>query len=200
MDFDSLVTAERFGLVRYFDRTLRDAGSAEDLTQETLLRAARGWAAFRGDCSPRTWLRRIATRVLHDHWRNDASGQAENHQTWTQADDLVLADRQESPALSLERRQVRTCLGDLVARLPAGEQEVLLLAVRDAIPPREIARNLHLTPEAARARLHRARRKLAGMVADRCILAADEAGALSCEARILPATNLSRSPGHVPPA
>ncbi len=103
-------------------------------------------------------------------------------------DALPLADPQESPALAIERRQVQTCLGELVARLPPGEREALILAVQDAMPPREIARSLRLAPEAARARLHRARRKLADMVADRCILAADEAGALSCESRTLPAS------------
>lgn len=199
-DFDFMANEERPKLVRYFHRALRDAGLAEDLTQEAFLRAARGWAAFRGDCSPRTWLRRIAANVLRDHWRSPASGEAGLQQSWTQRDDLRLADGKESPALALERRQVQTCLGDLVAQLPPGEREVLLLAARDAMPPRDIARSLRLAPEAARARLHRARRKLAAMVTDQCTLVADEAGALSCEARALDAPTVIQPSGHVPPA
>jgi RNA polymerase sigma-70 factor, ECF subfamily len=199
LDFDSLVTAERPGLVRYFHHALHDAGMAEDLTQETCLRAAHGWGAFRGECSPKTWLRRIATNLLRDHWRSRASTEAEIHQPWTQADDLRLADRQDSPALTLERRQVQTCLGDLFAQLPPGEREALILAVRDAMPPREIARTLRLAPEAARARLRRARRKLAAMVTDRCTLIPDETGALSCEARALPAASMIPSSDRISP-
>jgi hypothetical protein len=129
-----------------------------------------------------------------DHWRSRASTEAEIHQPWTQADDLRLADRQDSPALTLERRQVLTCLGDLFAQLRPGEREALILAVRDAMPPREIARTLRLAPEAARAR-----RKLAAMVIDRCTLVADEAGALSCEVLALPAASMIPSSGRISP-
>ena len=197
-DFDFLVIAERPGLVRYFHHAVRDAALAEDLTQETFLRAANGWRAFRGDSSPRTWLRRIAANVLRDHWRSRAF--EEGRMLRPLEDTPPLADPQESPALAVERQQVQTCLGDLVAQLPPGEREVLLLAVRDAMPPRKIARSLRLAPEAARARLHRARRKLAAMVTDRCSLVADETGALSCEARALAAHSLFQPAGHVSPA
>jgi len=40
---------------------------SEDLLQETLLRAWRGWSGFRGGASVRTWLYRIATNVCLDH-------------------------------------------------------------------------------------------------------------------------------------
>lgn len=40
---------------------------SEDLLQETLLRAWRGWSGFRGSASVRTWLYRIATNVCLDH-------------------------------------------------------------------------------------------------------------------------------------
>jgi len=66
-EFDSVVSVERPALARYFHHAMRDAGLADDLSQETFIRAAQGWGAFRGECSPKTWLRRIATNVLRDH-------------------------------------------------------------------------------------------------------------------------------------
>lgn len=45
---------------------LKSADDAEDALQETLLRAWRGLAGFRGQSSPRTWLHRIATNVCID--------------------------------------------------------------------------------------------------------------------------------------
>ncbi len=196
-DYDTLFLAEWPGMVGYFRRAIRDEDLAEDLAQETFLRAARGLAAFRAESSLRTWLRRIAANVLRDHWRSRASEEGTGRHPWPPGDGLELADRQESPALAVERRQVQAFLGGLVARLPPGEREALTLAVQDEMPPREIARRLHLAPEAARARLHRARRRMAAMVADRCVLAADEGGALSCEARAPREPGPNRSPDPI---
>ncbi len=179
-NYDALFINEWPGVVRYFRRALRDDSLAEDLAQESFLRAAQGLATFRGDSSPRTWLRRIAANVLHDHWRSRESKDTTSLQPWSTDDDLRLADRQPSPALAVERKEVQACLAGLVAELSSGEREALILAVAHDLPPREIARSLRLAPEAVRARLHRARRKMAAMVAGRCVLVADEGGALSC--------------------
>ena len=181
--YDALFNAEWSGVVAYLRRTVRDDGLAEDLAQETFLRAAQGLAAFRGESSHRTWLRRIAANVLRDHWRSRAARRESLHQAWAPEDSQRLADPGESPALAVERRQVQACLEDLVAQLPSGEREALNLVAGHGLPPREVARNLGVAPEAARARLHRARRKLAALVGERCVLAADGGGALSCEPR-----------------
>lgn len=181
--FDALFRAERPGVVRYLRHAARDDALAEDLAQETFLRAAQGLASFRGDSSPRTWLRRIAANVLRDHWRSRATRGEGLHQPWAPDDAQHPPDPGASPALAAERRQVQACLEDLVAQLPSGERDALILAAGHALSPRELAGRLRLAPEAARARLHRARRKLAALVAERCILAADEGGALSCDPR-----------------
>ena len=51
-------------------RHLGDADSADDLTQETYLRAIPALASFRGDASARTWLLGIARRVCADAVRS----------------------------------------------------------------------------------------------------------------------------------
>ena len=52
-----------------FTAALVDAGSADDLTQETYLRAFRALPAFEGRSSARTWLLGIARRACADHVR-----------------------------------------------------------------------------------------------------------------------------------
>lgn len=52
---------------------LSDAGSADDLTQETFLRAIGAIARFSGRSSARTWLLSIARRVVADHIRHARS-------------------------------------------------------------------------------------------------------------------------------
>lgn len=48
---------------------LVDRTSADDLTQETYLRALKGLRAFRGDTAARVWLLTIARRTVVDHFR-----------------------------------------------------------------------------------------------------------------------------------
>ena len=45
---------------------LRDEELARDAVQETFLKAYRGWAAFRGESSQKTWLTRIAVNTCKD--------------------------------------------------------------------------------------------------------------------------------------
>lgn len=53
-----------------FAAALVDPGSADDLTQETYLRAFRALPAFEGRASARTWLLGIARRTCADHLRS----------------------------------------------------------------------------------------------------------------------------------
>jgi RNA polymerase sigma-70 factor (ECF subfamily) len=55
--------------VRYFLTSLAAAADAEDLAQETYLRAVRALPQFAGRSSVRTWLFSIARRVAADHVR-----------------------------------------------------------------------------------------------------------------------------------
>jgi RNA polymerase sigma-70 factor (ECF subfamily) len=59
--FEELVRTHRGELHVHCYRMLGSVLDAEDLVQETLLRAWRGRTTFREQASPRTWLYRIAT-------------------------------------------------------------------------------------------------------------------------------------------
>ena len=58
-------------IYRFLLSSLRDPDLAETLTQETFLRAWKARDNFRGECSPATWLTRIALNLLRDHTRTD---------------------------------------------------------------------------------------------------------------------------------
>ncbi|RBM07377.1 sigma-70 family RNA polymerase sigma factor [Streptomyces sp. PT12] len=70
---ESFVRAVRGDVQRYLTRLSGDAQAAEDLAQETLLRALRSLPAFEGRSSARTWLLVIARRALIDSIRYERS-------------------------------------------------------------------------------------------------------------------------------
>jgi RNA polymerase sigma-70 factor (ECF subfamily) len=64
---------------RYYDmihafafRVSLQEGEADDIAQETFIRAARGVAGFKGNASFKNWLHRIAHRVMTDSYRSAA--------------------------------------------------------------------------------------------------------------------------------
>lgn len=56
-------------LYRFVLARIGDPAAAEDLVQETLVAALRGWQRFEGRSRPRTWLTGILKHKLVDHLR-----------------------------------------------------------------------------------------------------------------------------------
>lgn len=61
--FTQLVETYHKPLLNLCYMTLRDRTQAEDAVQETFLKAYRAMPAFRGECSHKTWLTRIAVNT-----------------------------------------------------------------------------------------------------------------------------------------
>ena len=66
---EALMNAYGTQLKRLCCLYLRDAALAEDAVQETFLKAWRAMGKFRGECSEKTWLTRIAVNVCRDMQR-----------------------------------------------------------------------------------------------------------------------------------
>lgn len=67
--FDKLVSLYARDVYALLLRTTKDAREAEDLTQETFLRALRGIGKFRGEAGLKTWLFRIAINQSRNRFR-----------------------------------------------------------------------------------------------------------------------------------
>ncbi len=65
--FETLVLRYQRQIVNYATAMIRDVSDAEDVAQDTFIRAYRALNQFRGDSSFKTWLYRIATNVARTH-------------------------------------------------------------------------------------------------------------------------------------
>ena len=138
---------------------------AEDLLQESLLNAFKGFAKFRGDSGFGTWFTRIAVNTARNFLRkkrpvpfsNGANPGCEDGSA-AGADDFPsdALDPLEALARSEDGEMVRSA----VERLSDDEREVVLLREIEGLSYIEMASALGTTAAAVRSRLHRARRRL----------------------------------------
>ena len=146
-EFRDVVRLHQARLYRYAYRLCHDRFLAEDLVQDTLERAWRGWTSVREHASIRPWLLII---LRNENARHFARGRP-----WIASDDVAAMEipaPEDSPTL-------REALA-IVAALPRLLQEPLLLQVLGGLTCREIAQALGTTEGAIMTRLSRARRAL----------------------------------------
>lgn len=68
--FDDLMRQHQRRVYRVIYLLVRDADTADTLTQECFLRAYQKRASFRGECRIETWILRIAVNLVRDHGKN----------------------------------------------------------------------------------------------------------------------------------
>ena len=128
---------------------LQDRTLAEDAVQETFLKAYQGLAAFRGDCTEKTWLMRIAMNTCKNMRRN----------AWFRfVEQRIALEKLPSPAPYAETDSIM--LTQEVMRLPRKQQEVILLHYYQGLTGREIAQALGISGPAVSKRLKQARIRL----------------------------------------
>ena len=141
-DFDSLVRLHRPRVFRFILASLRNRETAENLTQDCLVRAYQARAQFRGACSAGTWFMQIAANLVRDHetnsrlkfWRRSLDSGSDVADLGSS-----LPDRQHSPEmLALVQEQVRA-IWTAAANLPARQRTVFLLRFVEDMDLLEIA-------------------------------------------------------------
>jgi len=132
---------------------VRDAGDRDDLLQEIAVAIWRALPRFRGECSERTFLFRIA------HNRGIAYITRRRPQVVDSDRELEIEDARPNPeeALSIEQQGQR--LLDAVQRLPVGHRQAVTLML-EGLSYGEIADVLGISETNVGARLTRARQRL----------------------------------------
>jgi RNA polymerase sigma-70 factor (ECF subfamily) len=138
---------------------------AEDLVQEVFLQAFRGWGAFRGESSERTWLYRIAARACERMHRKragepDRVASLESLLPFGEPMIAAVPSGQEGPLPEAIRKEARGRLEAEIARLPDEFRVPLLLKEIAGLSVAEVARVLNMEEATVRTRVHRARLRL----------------------------------------
>ncbi|MCF6522830.1 RNA polymerase sigma factor [Streptomyces sp. JJ36] len=128
---------------------------AEDAVQEAYAEALRRWDRLRGYDAPDAWVYRVVRQRL---W-----GAARSRRRTRPVDDPVAEMRPPAAASVEQTAEVRAVLAAL-SGLPARQRTVLVLHCLQGLPQDEIAGELGLSRGGVAANLHKARRRLKGVV------------------------------------
>ncbi|HEX5333111.1 MAG TPA: sigma-70 family RNA polymerase sigma factor [Cellulomonas sp.] len=163
-DVRELLVPEVPSLLRYARTIARSRESAEDLVQETLLRALQRADTFRGESSLRTWLHRILHNLAVDRLRQDredATGDVERELEEQWHDDSYTVDA----AVVVERAELRDELLDALLRLPVIYRTAVVLHDVEGMTVAGIADVQCIGLPAAKQRLRRGRMMLVSALA-----------------------------------
>jgi RNA polymerase sigma-70 factor (ECF subfamily) len=180
-DFSSLYP--RFGarIYGYLRRLTQDDALAEDLTQETFLRAAERFDTFRGEGKAANWLYRIATNLFRDHLRKHRGMPQplwEDTENGSEDGGVSPAGPDALPSVPelVDRRALSRCVRDCICALPAPYRAALLLYAVEGKTVEETAAILGCSKGAVKVRLHRARQLFKELAAEQCEVSVDDRG------------------------
>ena len=169
----ALIARHNQRLFRVARAVVRDDAEAEDVVQETYVRAFTHLDSFRGEARLSTWLTRIAL--------NEALGRLRKRRPSTPLDEFDGAEdnsrRQsvmtelsasiENPEAATERGQMRRMLEEVVDRLPDPFRIVFVLRDIEGLSVAETAEQLSIREETVKTRLHRARKLIRFAIEER---------------------------------
>jgi RNA polymerase sigma-70 factor (ECF subfamily) len=167
--FESEVLPQLDTLYRVGRRLTGETADAEDLVQETLLRAWRGWAGFTPGSNVRAWLLTILRNTFVSRWRS-----RKREGTAISLDDadphaIYRAVGPQDPEGQFLERVVDTHVLKAVEGLPEEFREALVLSDLEGLPYAEVAEVLGIPVGTVKSRLFRARRLLQRQLFDHAV-------------------------------
>ena len=151
---DALVHTD--ALLRTAHHMVRSAVDAEDIVQETCLRAWKSFDTYERDTNCRGWLFSIMFNVIHTHWHNLKRRREDPLPEFEEEDEQKSNVIYFDPLRQIEQREVL----DLIAVLAPEHRTVLWLVVVEEFTYREVAEMLGVPIGTVMSRLHRARNEL----------------------------------------
>jgi RNA polymerase sigma-70 factor, ECF subfamily len=148
-----LLAAHGIELARHLRRMVRDDDAAQDLLQDTMLRAHRALARLGPGANERAWLYRIATNAALNHLRSQAR---ERKALERHAHEMDAPE----PRHGGSANDKRLALWQRVAELPERQRIALTLRIAHEMEYGEIAARMGSNEATARANVYQATKRL----------------------------------------
>ena len=168
--FDDLVKAYTQKLYRLAYGLLGNHHDAEEVVQDSFVRAYRGLDKFRGDSSFETWMHRITMNLARNkfHWNRrrgegvtmSLSDQPENLEDGDPGGEMELPDTSYSPDLLMQKAELQDNVTRGMNQLPESLREVMVLRHVKDMPYEEIAQILNCPVGTVKSRISRGRELL----------------------------------------
>jgi RNA polymerase sigma-70 factor (ECF subfamily) len=154
--FETVVAAHHAEIHRYLVRATSRPGDADDLSQETFVRAYKAYRALPPDANVRAWLFAIATNLCRNHFRSEgrrrlamaaaAADVSERGPAWPEGE--AIANQQSA---RIDR---------IVAALPFRQRLAFTLRKVHELDYDAIGKSLECSGESARAHVFQALKKI----------------------------------------
>lgn len=166
--FGELVNTHWDKIYNRANSLLSNHQDAEEVAQDTFLRARKSIVNFRGECSLSTWLYHIATNLArnkHWYWWRRKRGESVSLDSQVGDDENtklcdVIAGDDDTPAEETESNEFARTLPEAIASLPAKYGDVIKLRVARDLSYEEISAELGISVGRVKSRLSRAREYL----------------------------------------
>ncbi|MGY4291530.1 RNA polymerase sigma-70 factor (ECF subfamily) [Bradyrhizobium sp. LM2.7] len=160
----AIMQANNRRLYRLARGILRSDSEAEDVVQETYVRAFTNLDGFRGESSLSTWLSRIAINEALGRVRSQKPhvelGSVPEATLEAQIIQFPLSSATSDPEKSMAQREIQRVVEHAVDELPDVFRMVFIARVMEGMSMEETAGLLGVKPETVKTRLHRARTML----------------------------------------
>ena len=154
--FESVVAAHHAEIHRYLVRATSRPTEADDLSQETFVRAYKAYRALPPDANVRAWLFAIATNLCRNHYRAEgrrrlamaaaAAGATERGPSWPEGEAIA--------------NQLSARIDLIVAALPFKQRAAFTLRKVHELDYDAIGKSLECSAESARAHVFQALKKV----------------------------------------
>ncbi len=164
--FNEIVERHKIKVYTYIMRMVGNSQDAEDLAQETFVRAYLSIRSFEGRASLTTWLFRIATNLCIDRARRSHTRQMIQTASLDDVDEYGasytddLPDGRYEPQVRVLQDELKTELEAAIAQLPDKLRMVILLHDLEGLQYDEIAEVLHCPLGTVKSRIFNARQVL----------------------------------------
>jgi len=158
--FDLLVLRYQHKIIQLISRYIKDSGEAQDIAQESFIKAYRALPRFRGDSAFYTWLYRIAINTAKNHLVARSRRPSDNEIDVQDAEQFEGADRLKehaTPELLLLSDEIATTINLAIEELPEELRTAISLREFEGMSYEEIAQTMVCPVGTVRSRIFRAR-------------------------------------------